>query len=53
MLSLQAEEEALSEGLDIVDTMKMVLPDLLRQVAYINRYKVRIIMSAHKGYFAN
>ena len=38
MLGLQAEQEALSEGLDIVDTMKVILRHVHRKVAYIKQF---------------
>ena len=41
MLGLQAEQEALSEGLDIVDTMKVILRHVHRKVAYIKQFKTK------------
>ena len=41
MLGLQAEQEALSEGLDIVDTMKVILRHVHRKVAYIKQLKTK------------
>ena len=38
MLGLQAEQEALSEGLDIVDTMRVILRHVHRKVAYIKQF---------------